>query len=249
MLNLTKQELDEYLNSKEGFVVRNISSEDLEVIRNIVNLHWKKVLLTNYPKKFNNSELVQIYDYHKISDQIDHKKLWPMKNRILSLDDYKIILSTNLFKNIRGIYADAEISDENNIGHGEIYWRIVRPKSPKDIGSVHADKWFWDINDDYTPPNSRRIKFWISLWCEGNNGLGVIPNTQKSKYDFDYKFKDGENKPIFLPEKNNLELFKINSKPGTLVVFHDNLLHGGCLNESDLTRVSIEFTIFTKKIN
>ena len=84
MLNLTKQELDENLNLKEGFVVRNISSEDLEVIRTIVNLHWKKVLLNNYPKKFNNSELVQIYDYHEISDQIDHKKLWPMKNRILS---------------------------------------------------------------------------------------------------------------------------------------------------------------------
>ena len=42
MLNLTKQELDEHLNLKEGFVVRNISSEDLEVIRNMVNLHWKK---------------------------------------------------------------------------------------------------------------------------------------------------------------------------------------------------------------
>ena len=33
------------------------------------------------------------------------------------------------------------------------------------------------------------------------------------------------------------------------VIFHDNLLHGGCLNESGLTRVSIEFTIFTKKTN
>ena len=45
MLNLTKQELDEHLNLKEGFVVRNISSEDLEVIRNMVNLHWKKHLV------------------------------------------------------------------------------------------------------------------------------------------------------------------------------------------------------------
>ena len=51
MLNLTKQELDENLNFKEGFVVRYISSKDLETIRDIVNLHWKKVLLTNYSKK------------------------------------------------------------------------------------------------------------------------------------------------------------------------------------------------------
>ena len=54
MLNLTKQELDENLNFKEGFVVSEISSQDLEVIRAIVNLHWKKVLHANYPKKFNN---------------------------------------------------------------------------------------------------------------------------------------------------------------------------------------------------
>ena len=69
------------------------------------------------------------------------------------------------------------------------------------------------------------------------------------KINFDYEFKDGENKPIFLPEKNNLKLLKLNSKPGTLVIFHDNLLHGGCVNHSDFTRTSIEFTIFTKKIN
>ena len=197
MLNLTKQELDENLNLKEGFVVSYISSNDLEIIRSIVNSHWKKVLLSNYPKKFNNPEYLQIYDYQKISDQIDHKKLWPLKNRILSFSDYKKILSTNLFNDIKSIYSDAEVSDENDIGHGEIYWRIVRPKSPKDVGSVHADRWFWEINNNYSPPNSRRIKFWISLWCEGNNGLSVIPNTQKLKYDFDYEFRDGQNKPIF----------------------------------------------------
>ena len=249
MLNLSKKELDENLDFKEGFMISQISSEDLEIIRDLVNLHWKKVLLSNYPKKFNNPELIQIYDYHKISDQIDHKKLWPMKNRILSSSDYKKFLNTDFFNNIKNIYSDAKISDENNIGYGEIYWRIVRPKNPKDIGSVHADRWFWEINNDYTPPNARRIKFWISLWCKGNNGLGVIPNTQKLTYNFDYEFRDGENKPIFLPEKNNLKLLKLNSKPGTLVIFHDNLLHGGCDNQSDITRTSIEFTIFTKKIN
>lgn len=249
MLNLTKKELDENLNSKKGFLVSSICYDDLEKIRSIVSLHWKKILISNYPKKFNNSNLVQIYNYHKISDKIDHKKLWPLKNRILSFDDHKKILSTNLFNNIKNIYSDFEISDENSVGHGEIYWRIVRPKSPKDIGSVHADRWFWEINNNYSPPNSRRIKFWISLWCERNNGLSVIPNTQKKKYKFDYEFRDGQNKPIFLPEKNNLKLLKLNSKPGTLIVFHDNLLHGGSLNESESTRVSIEFTIFTKKIN
>ena len=157
MLNLTKQELDENLNFKEGFVIRYISSKDLKIIRTIVNSHWKKVLISNYPKNFNSTEFPEIYDYHKISDQINHKKLWPMKNRKLSLSDYKKILSTDLFNTIKSIYTDAEVSDENNIGHGEIYWRIVRPKSPKDVGSVHADKWFWDINNDYTPQTQEEL--------------------------------------------------------------------------------------------
>ena len=249
MLNLSKKELDENLNFREGFMISQISSEDLETMRDLVNLHWKKVLLSSYPEKFYDTEFLHIYNYHKISDQVDHKKLWPMKNRTLSSSDYKKFLNTDFFNDIKNIYSDAKISDENNIGHGEIYWRIVRPKSPKDVGSVHADRWFWESNNDYTPPNTRRIKFWVSLWCKGSNGLGVIPNTQNLKYDFNYEFRDGENKPIFLPEKNNLKLLKLNSKPGTLVIFHDNLLHGGCVNHSDFTRTSIEFTIFTKKIS
>ena len=85
MLNFSKKELDKNLNLKEGFIISQISSEDLEIIRDLVNLHWKKVLLSNYPKKFNDTETLHVYDYHKISDLIDHKKLWPMKNRILSI--------------------------------------------------------------------------------------------------------------------------------------------------------------------
>ena len=101
MLNLTKQELDENLNFKEGFVIRYISSKDLKNNKNNRKFALEKVLISNYPKNFNSTEFPEIYDYHKISDQINHKKLWPMKNRILSLSDYKKILSTDLFNTIK----------------------------------------------------------------------------------------------------------------------------------------------------
>ena len=248
MLNFTKKKLDKNLNLDNGFLISKLSSQDLELIRNLVQNHWRKILIRNYPEKAEEIQSLKVTSYHELSNQIDHKKLWPMKNRILSSIDYKKFLKTKIFKNIKSIYVDAEITDENNIGYGEIYWRIVRPKSPNDVGCVHADRWFWKINNDYTPSDMRRIKFWISLWCDRKNGLGVIPKTQKKKYQFEYEFRDGENKPVFYPEKYNLELLKIDSKPGTIVIFHDNLLHGGCVNQSDYTRVSIEFTIFTKKL-
>ena len=69
------------------------------------------------------------------------------------------------------------------------------------------DKWFWDINNDYTPQTQEELNSGC-LYGEGNNGLGVIPNTQKSKYNFKYEFKDGENKPIFYLKKIILSYLK-----------------------------------------
>ena len=66
MLNLSKKELDENLNFREGFMISQISSEDLEKMRDLVNLHWKKVLLSKYPEKFYDTEFLHIYNYHKI---------------------------------------------------------------------------------------------------------------------------------------------------------------------------------------
>ena len=247
MLNLNKKLLDKNLNFDDGFFISRLSSRDLKYIRDIVQNHWRKVLISNYPEMARQVQNLKITSYHKLSNQINHKKLWPMKNRILSSIDLKNFLKTKIYKNIKSIYVDAEITDENDIGYGEIYWRIVRPKSPNDIGYVHTDRWFWEINNDYTPPDMRRVKFWISLWCDRKNGLAVIPKTQTKEYEFEYEFRDGENKPVFYPEKFNLKLLKLDCKPGTVVIFHDNLLHGGCINQSNYSRISIEFTIFTKK--
>ena len=39
----------------------------------------------------------------------------------------------------------------------------------------------------------------------------------------------------------------LNIEPGTLVVFHDRLLHGGAFNTGATTRVSAEFTMFVSR--
>ena len=38
----------------------------------------------------------------------------------------------------------------------------------------------------------------------------------------------------------------INTKPGNIILFNDNLIHGGALNTGKNTRVSTEFTLLVK---
>ena len=46
--------------------------------------------------------------------------------------------------------------------HPDIFWRLVRPKK-KDVGSIHADIWFWDINNWKVPDNKDCLKIWMLL--------------------------------------------------------------------------------------
>ena len=56
------------------------------------------------------------------------------------------------------IFGKFSISDENNIGYGELVWRLVRPNKKDDVGPIHCDKWFWDLNPThYVPENCEEL--------------------------------------------------------------------------------------------
>ena len=44
------------------------------------------------------------------------------------------------------MFGKFSISDENKLGYGELVWRLVRPNKKDDVGPIHCDKWFWDLN-------------------------------------------------------------------------------------------------------
>ena len=121
--------------------------------------------------------------------------------------------------------------------------RMVRPGVDTDIGSLHADDWFWKLYHFTLPEGKRRIKIWIAICCEsGKSGLMLSPNSHLREWKYDVIERAGMAKPLLShEEKPTLDLFE--SKPGDAVMFNYHLLHGGMVTRGELTRVSIEFTI------
>ena len=83
--------------------------------------------------------------YHEKSDLLDHHAIWPKEARILSLENVKEIRQMSFFEELESDFGTFEISDENDVGREEIYWRIVRPNEGQDMGPLHADAWFWEL--------------------------------------------------------------------------------------------------------
>lgn len=134
------------------------------------------------------------------------------------------------------------VSDEEHLGHPNIYWRLVRAGSASDVGPVHADHWFWDLGHGSIPPGHRRVKMWIPLRQDPRHvGLSIGPGTHRMDFPYDKQFKDGKYKPVF--ERGPVEhlLTPAPVAVGQAVVFHDRLLHGGEVSPAQL-RLSMELT-------
>jgi hypothetical protein len=145
----------------------------------------------------------------------------------------------------RGLLAEDAtlfISDEEDLGHPNIYWRLVRAGSATDVGPVHADHWFWDLGHGSIPPGYRRVKMWLPLRQDPEHvGLSIGPGTHRMIFHYEKVFRDGKFKPVF--ERGPVEhlLMPAPVRVGQAVVFHDRLLHGGEVSPAQL-RLSMELT-------
>ena len=91
-------------------------------------------------------------------------------------NEYKII-KNKISSKIHEDLGFIKITEEDNPGYPEMYYRLVRPSPHKDVYPLHADKWFWDLGNNEIPSKYKRIKFWISLWNENkNSGSRYVPN-------------------------------------------------------------------------
>ena len=75
-----------------------------------------------------------INQYHELADVLDNGLMWPKVNRIFNPDAVAETRSMSLMRRHEDEFGYFEISDEDNVGHEEIYWRLVRPNSPIDVG-------------------------------------------------------------------------------------------------------------------
>jgi len=90
----------------------------------------------------------------------------------------------------------------------------------------------------------KRIKVWIAIYCErGKGGFRFVRGSHLKEWPYRGEVRDGIMKPEFDVPATALDLEIFESDPGSGIIFHDKLLHGGIVGGCK-TRVSIEFTMF-----
>lgn len=224
----------------------SFTSSELTDVRNCVRTAWLANIKSVAPNLINEFENLQMTDYHTKAHLLDHDSIWPKRKRILNMGVVDLIKNTSLFQKLEAQLGEVTVSGEDGVEPQEIYWRLVRPNSPNDVGPLHADEWFWRIGNWYTPEGYRRLKIWISLFSEkGKNGFKYVPGSHKKEWDFGQAEKSGLIKPVIREDENSLNAIFFESNPGDAIVFHDKLLHGGSIG-GEKTRVSMEWTMFVK---
>ena len=235
------------VEEKEGFSDGILNKNDLALFRDIIYKNYQNNLKAN---GINDNQLLSlpITDYHTFSDNIDHGAIWNKLSRILNPSEYKKMLTSDFFIQLHNELGELVISDEEDVGYPEIYYRLVRPKPYVDVGPLHADKWFWDLGHGSAPDGvkRKRIKFWFSLWNSNNDtGFRFVKGSHLKNFKYTSEIRDGFAKPVFNERAVSLDITHFQGKPGSFIIFNDKLLHGGYSTDQS-TRVSFEFTLFAK---
>lgn len=248
-MTMTTGSIRARIEGAEGFNVGlSLSPDELTMVRLLIRAQWLSQIERFSPGHVATFRDLPIDRYHEKSSILPHDEIWRKINRIWPADFVKKFRETSLVKRLEQEWGVFGISDEENLGYENIYWRLVRPGRNGDIGSLHADKWFWDLDKVVMPPNTGRVKVWIAIHCEpGMTGLRVVPGSHKKEWAYHGFDRDGRAKPQLDVPESELDLFICPTRPGESVVFNDQLLHGGAAHNGALTRVSMEFTMFVKQ--
>lgn len=234
------------LEGSDGYAKIAFSSIELDILRTLIREQWLnriQVIAAEHSEQF---EACSIDSYHKLAHLINHRTAWPKLERILSQSAVDQFRQLPTFKKLVDEFGEFKISDEENLARENIYWRLVRPDSPSDVGPIHADQWFWDLGHGKTPKGFHRVKVWIAIYCEpGKSGFRLVPGSHLQDWPYHGEFKDGLLKPVIDVPDNDLDIEIFDSKPGEAIVFNDKLLHGGAIGGNS-SRVSLEFTMFVQ---
>ena len=239
--------------SEQGYTTNiNLSPPELVTIRTAIKEQWLYRIQIADPSVVSkiSKNNIDINEYHLISPDLKHAAMWSKTARVLPASFLNWFKKSPFFNTLKEIFGLFEISDEENLGWPNIYWRLVRPNEPSDIGPMHRDAWFWELNNNFPLPvfPFHRVKVWIPIYVEpGSNGLLVERFSQtRTDIRWDGEERHGINKPVLLMNADELKPILVETIPGQAVVFNDLLLHGGALNKGELSRVSLEFTMLLR---
>lgn len=234
------------ISGDDGYILSQISSQDLALIQLAIFEQYLHTIQIVCPRRVSAYRKAGLSSYHSVyqPDDFHHGRTWVKSARVLGPQFVQTLQKTDFFKNLRQVFGSFLVSDEENFGWPNVYWRLVRPGS-SDIGPVHADKWFWDLGHGTMPQGYSRVKLWLAIAAQpGKSGLMVLPGSHK-KSDWKYHGieKNDQMKPVFDEDVSSLNMLDLPLNPGQFILFHDELLHGGMPNLSESTRVSLEFTL------
>lgn len=249
MTPVAPEEIAAAIDGEDGYSLDlHLGADELACVRRHIEAQWLAVLARHLPQD-RVAEFARrgMAHYHELAATIDHANLWPKAARILPPVAVAELRTLPFCATLTAAFGAFEISDEDEVGHEEIYWRLVRPQEPTDMGPLHADRWFWDLGHGTTPPARRRVKLWVAVESEpGRNGLRLVAGSHHKEWRYHGVPKDGKLKPQLDEDETTLGAILLPTAPGDAVVFHDSLLHGGAPNQGSTTRVSFEMTLFVK---
>lgn len=238
-----KQELEGEL----GYATISLLGDELSELRNLIRSQWLNRIRAIAPGHSDEFDDLPMSRYHEYANLIDHKYAWPKLNRILPPKAVIQIRNLPFIRHLEEEFGSFVVSDEENLGWENMYWRLVRPDSESDVGPMHADKWFWDLGHGVTPPDVKRVKVWIAIFCEkGRAGFRLVPGSHRKEWPHHGEYRDGFTKPQIDVPDDQLDISMFDSAPGDAIIFNDQLLHGGAVGGA-LSRVSLEFTLFVNK--
>jgi len=230
-----------------GYSTFNVSDDEVRAITNEIKAQYLSRVSQLYPDQVSLFEATPMNSYHTLSHLVDHVALWgDQEHRILPQKSLTKLQDLPLFRPFMESPDDFIIGDPQDLGYGELIWRIVRPRPWSDVGPLHADEWFWktEIYPKSSPVDFARVKFWLAIVIEdGDPAFSFAPGSHLLALDFSTEERDGRLKPRLNFDPDEILQESLPGHLGHGIVFHDKLLHRGVSGNS-FTRVSLEFTAY-----
>ena len=160
-INKNNNSLIEAIFNGEGFYTdKTLKEAEFNYLYETVQNSYSDTLSHYMPDGEKN---YNIKDYEKLDLNNEHKKIWTKSNRILKEKAVKHwIDNSELISYLKAELGNIRISDEEDMGYPNVYWRLVRSNKKEDIGPLHRDEWFWILNNKNKESESQtRIKVWI----------------------------------------------------------------------------------------
>jgi hypothetical protein len=192
--------------------------------------------------------------YHLVVNNGKHQEIGNKKLRVLNQRDASLLMSLPGTVELLSRFPNTTIgqvvyNSKERDTRPEFYFRLVRPRQRSDVGNPHCDFWFHEAEGNGWKKCST-TKVWIPLMFEPHkNSLCFFPDAP-SEVPFRVEEINGFKRPrIDLPLGLLGEPYMPSLEKGQALLFRDDVLHAGPLNQGDSTRVSLEFTLVDTILN